>query len=183
MPAPSQLALAAPEVAPVAQAIGGGITYTYGGTITELQMQAALNCTININATSDFLWRATCITARLAEEITLASQVFPKGFVIPHGPWAAGASAAAWGVPGCLTMGNFRGEYAYGKANGMNIPIPLDQISGNARNPYFLPTPFRIPANTVMNWKVYNDIIASTAFSALASAKVNIWVTLLGEAI
>lgn len=172
-----------PETAPVAQAVGGGVTYHYVGAAVDIQMAATGAVPININATGDFLWRATGVLLRLNEEITLASQVFPKGYVIPHRPFAASLAAASWGVPGCITMGNFRAAYSFGKESGMNLPVPLDQIAGNAQSPFFLPTPFRIPANTAMVWSITNDIIASTAFSGLASAKVNAWVTLIGESL
>lgn len=173
-----------PETAPVAQAVGGGVTYTYTGSAVDIQMGgAAGNISVNINNTGDFLWRATAITLRLNEEITLATNVFPKGYVIPHRAFCAGLTAGSAGVPECLTMGNFRAAYAFGKDNGMNLPVPLDQISGNAMFPFFLPTPFRVPRNTVIVWSILNEIVASTAFSGLASAKVNAFVSMIGEAL
>lgn len=174
----------APETAPVAQAIGGGVTYHYASVAVDVQMGATPGpIQFNINSTNDFLWRATACTIRLNEEITLATNVFPKGYVIPHRAFSSGLTAGSYGVPECLTLGNFRAQYTFGKDQGMNNPVPLDQISGNAQAPFFLPTPFRIPQNTAVTFLIFNDIQASTAFSGLASAKSNVYLTMIGEAL
>lgn len=158
--------------------LGGGVVLTndfsfaYPFVFTGIQQGQTLQDSNTIDQGSDFLVREIACTARFNSSTT------PTGLTanakLIRQPQIAGYAAGELiqADIGMLSV----------QVSQTNRPwyydfIPLDQVSGDAANPYVLPTPIWISNKTTVNVSIRNNVPALTG---QATPQIDVVYTLIG---